>query len=708
MLDLSQEEQEAIAEAETVLAVGGVSNPDDWLKSNERLYLALQTAKTSTDSMESEQVRILKLLKEAKSTEEREAREFQLEYLENYLVRASELAKLRLKHFESITDTDKELEKVKSDISYWFKYYAWGYDPRARTNLSVVPFELFPTQEKMVEWLDGLVFDRRTSGLIEKSRDEGATETIVRWGVYHWLFNKGFSMLFSTRKEDEVDAKKNQNTLFERMRFQIRLLPSWMLPKNFDIEKDMLGTMKIANTENENTLLGEAPVENMGRGGRVTCAMLDEFAFWRFAGYPQFRSLSQTTDSIIMPSSVAGKLNQYADIAFDGITPKFVMDWRDNPFKDKRWYNALPFGYISPKMNRTSIAQEVDRDYDASQPGKVWKFDEKYIFITQSEFLRPYKEAGLEHRFFDKQGKFRIPQDWRVIRTSDYGQSEGHDWSYGLFAQPTAFYPYSDTHFCFVNVNLQPTGLTTKQAVDEWRKLEVGIGLRENNASYDWINTPHASYVSHEQDGKKKAAGEESGLRTVLLNKYGENWNAWKPDYATGIDKIDDWFTPIENETPNPFRPEVSGRCQLLFVAPDGEYQLAFNERLNSHFVTVSKSEQGFFTARKQLSAYHYPETELGKAVKKMRPVKEFDDIVDDIRGYAVMWNAKPKRKTQQEQVAQTMDEQLPQKVVEKAKTSGDERQISTANSRRNSLASKIKEKLEKQQEIKPEWTQIG
>lgn len=639
---------------------GAVNSSDHWLDlpENSQLKLALETASEAEKWITPEQARLRELLSEAKTEAERDAREYQIWYIEKYLTRAAAIAKNRLEYFKTIrTEADiiDEKEKIKASPAHWFEYYAFGYDPRARSPLSIVPFALFPKQKEMVAWLDNLVFYQRNSGLIEKARDEGATETIVRWGLFHWLNTSGFSMLLSTRKEDEVDSKKNQNTLFERVRFQIRLLPSWQYPKGFDVERGMLSTMKLANPENGNTLLGEAPVENMGRGGRVTCAMLDEFAFWSFAGYPQYRSLSQTTDSILMPSSVAGRLNQYADLAFDGITPKFTLDWRDNPFKDKRWYDALPFGYISPKMSKTTIAQEVDRNYDAAQPGKVWKYGEERIFITQSEFLRAFK--GLEHRFKDNYGRFTIPHDWRIVRTSDYGQTEGHDWSYLLGGQPRENYPLSDTHFVFVGQNLEPTGLTTEQAVAQWRNFESFYGVRD---SHGWTGKVPTSYCSHEQ----------KELRDVLLHQYGETWWAWDTDYTTGIETIQDWWTPIDCDNPNPFRPTLSGRCRLIFVAPDDEYSLAFNERLNEYFVTISKTERGFATLRKQASAYHYAESELGKAAKAMRPVKEFDDIIDALRGYAVNWNRKPIEMSVPERIVAEM----PPEIAEKPQMTQNER----------------------------------
>lgn len=610
-----------------------------WLDAepNRRLKDALTYAANARVFIEPEQARIRELLKNAKTDEELQAREYQLWYVERYLNRAATLAELRLDHFRALTDIEGELERCSSDKSHWFRYYAWGYDPRARTPLSIIPFELYPRQEELIAELDSIVFDRKTSLGIEKARDEGATELIVRWGIHSWTFRQGFSMLLSSRTEDEVDTKKKQGTLFERARFQLRLLPDWMRPKGFDIEKDLLPDKLIANP-NGNALVGQAPVENMGRGDRVTCAMFDEFAFWRFGGYPQFRSMSQTTDSIIMPSSVAGKFNQFADLMADGVTPKFQMDWRDNPFKDDRWYRSLSYGYIGPKMSKTTIAQEVDRNYSASQPGKVWKCPEPLVFITQSEFLRPFKEKGIAHLFFDGP-RFKIPDDWRVTRTNDFGKSDGHEWAHLVGAQPKLTYPMHDTHFIFLARNLEPTGISIDEAVKTWRGWEADLGIRDRTTN-KWRGKTPRNYNSHEQDE----------LRKILLAKYGENWTAWDTSYERGLTTIEDWWTPIDVDEPNPFRPELMGRCQLMFVAPDGEYELAYNDRLNEYFVTIALTEAGFNLARKQIDAYHYPQAELGKPVGKMRPKKEFDDIVDVIRGYSCNWNRDPEQRSHAEQ----------------------------------------------------------
>ncbi len=614
---------------------------------NYQLRTALFTAADAVNLLPAEIERIEDLRHDAKNDIEREARDYQMEYVTHHLTRASEIAKSRLQYFTSLrTDADCQRELQGLSCHDWFEKYAFGFDPRARSPLSRVPFRLFPRQADLVDWTTDLVFRRRTSGLIEKARDEGATELLVRWCLFNWLFKDGFSALLSTRKEDEIDSKKDAKTLFERVRYQIRLLPDWMIPSGFNRQTDMNADKKIVAPEG-NALLGEAPIPNMGRGGRVTCAMLDEFAFWPFGGYPQLRSLSQTTDSLLIPSSVAGRLNQYSDLAHDGHTAKFVMDWRDNPWKDQRWYNSLPFGYVTGVMSRTTIAQEIDRDYDASQPGKVWQVPEAYVFITRGELLRYYDEQNLGHRFRDASGRFKIPDDWRVVETHDYGKSEGHEWGFVLGAQPRASYPLADTHFIFVARNLEPTGLPTQQAVSQWRRFETELGLRSESGAL--THAPAARWHSHEQDE----------LRKVLLQNYGENWRAWDTSYVRGIETVENWLTLIDRTEPNPFRPNLYGRTLIVFVAPDGEYEAAYDENNGNHFLTNSKSEDGFLTARKQLAAYHYPPSELGKAKKDQRPRKEFDDIVDCIRGYAVNWNREAEALTDHEVIESRLPEAL-------------------------------------------------
>ncbi len=185
-------------------------------------------------------------------------------------------------------------------------------DPREDSPLSVMPFDPFPFQENYLRWLEELVFGKKTSGLVEKSRDMGATVAALNWCIKHWLFRPQFSAMLASATEDLVDSKKDPDTLFEKVRFQLRLTPSWILPRGFDLSRDM-PYMNIANPENGAVITGTAPTANAGRQRRRTFVLADEYAAWPFAGYPQHTALSQTTRSMVKLSTPQGKHNKFAE-----------------------------------------------------------------------------------------------------------------------------------------------------------------------------------------------------------------------------------------------------------------------------------------------------------------------------------------------------------------------------------------------------------
>ena len=182
---------------------------------------------------------------------------------------------------------------------------------------------------------------------------------------------------------------------FNKLRFQLKHTPVEMLPKGYD-ERKHYTFMNLTNPENGANVSGGAPVEDFGRGDRRTVIQPDEFASWQQSkGYKQYQACSQTTNSLIITSTVKGVFNKYGELLLDPAMPKHVVHWDQHPWKDSRWYAALRFGYIGPPMSATDIAQEVDRDPYASQPGQVlWMWDEVRHIITHSDFARVYRHLG--------------------------------------------------------------------------------------------------------------------------------------------------------------------------------------------------------------------------------------------------------------------------------------------------------------------------
>ena len=112
----------------------------------------------------------------------------------------------------------------------------WGmtFDPRnvERGFEAVTPFLLFPKQQEFVRW----VVDRwmgREDGLVEKSRDMGASWLCVAVAAWMWLFKPGTVIGFGSRKEEYVDKLGDPKSLFWKIRQFINLLPVELQPKGY-------------------------------------------------------------------------------------------------------------------------------------------------------------------------------------------------------------------------------------------------------------------------------------------------------------------------------------------------------------------------------------------------------------------------------------------------------------------------------------------
>jgi hypothetical protein len=583
----------------------------------------LQSCVKARGLIESEQAKILPLIRDAANPIEEAARQYQHDLIALQLNRAADIAEKRLRYIRGITDFAAENQKCAEDTVHWFEYYAWTVDPRVPA-LSVMPLGLFPFQERYIAWLDSITFDLQSSGVVEKSRTMGATEIALRWMLKHWRYRDNFFGMPLSANEDLVDSKKDPGTLFEKLRFQLRLLPSWMLPKGFDLNRDM-PFMQLSNGENGSVLQGDAPTINVGRQRRATFVLKDESAAWPNGGYQQHTSLSRTALTLCDISSVQGKFNKFADIALDGRTPKFEMDWREHPWLDDRWYDSLPFGYIGPAMTQEEIAQEIDRNYDSSQPGRViTNCKEEFSFITWSELIAGFAEKGRQL------SNGVVPAGWNWGRVSDYGisaktENDTHIWAYNLFARPAEGWPLNDSLFFFLALPIEPIGATELQAFQFYSSLEREFGVR---GATSLTRRPTVNDMSHEATDPKE----------VLLTQCGDNWNIPDLDFHRGVSKLRFHFELTDTHLKNPFRPQLDGRSRIYFVAPDGEYQMAYNERSATHFVTPSQTQRGYKRLRAEINSWHFPPEERGKPVQKMRPKSIFDDIITTVRYALARW----------------------------------------------------------------------
>lgn len=259
-------------------------------------------------------------------------------------------------------------------ISTW----ADTYDPRHAARSPWVPFVLFPKQLQLIEFLHQLI-QVEASGLVEKSRDLGATWLGCQFSVWLWLFWPGASIGWGSRKQELVDRIGDPDSIFEKMRMAIRRLPYDFRPEGFN-QDEHLNYMKIVNPENGASITGETG-DNIGRGGRKLIYFKDESAHYE---HPEAieAALTDNTNVQIDISSVFGvgtvferKRNAGLDWApgqsvAKGRTNVFVFDWRDHPEKTQDWYDRRRQQAEDEGLLHI-FAQEVDRDYAAALEGVI-------------------------------------------------------------------------------------------------------------------------------------------------------------------------------------------------------------------------------------------------------------------------------------------------------------------------------------------------
>jgi phage terminase large subunit len=151
------------------------------------------------------------------------------------------------------------------------------FDPRnAGTEKPTrLPLILFPRQRDFIEFLHECV-RAETGGLVEKSRDMGATWLAVSFSVWLFLFVPGATVGWGSRKEALVDRIGDMSSIFEKIRFQLRSIPRQFWPIKFN--EDNMSFMRIFAASGE-SITGESG-DDIGRGGRTLIYFKDESAHY--------------------------------------------------------------------------------------------------------------------------------------------------------------------------------------------------------------------------------------------------------------------------------------------------------------------------------------------------------------------------------------------------------------------------------------------
>lgn len=221
-----------------------------------------------------------------------------------------------------------------------------------------VPFLTFQKQDEFITWVYRHWVAGR-NGLVEKSRDSGATWLCSAIAICMWLFVPGVIVGFGSRKEEYVDQIGDPKSIFAKIRIAISNLPIEFRPAGYD-ERKHAPFMRIVNPENGNVILGEAG-DNIGRGNRTSIYFVDEAAYIEHPDLVE-AALSETTNCRIDVSTPNGVGNPFYRKRHSGKVDVFTFHWTDDPRKGKHWYEKKIAEIDDPAI----VAQEIDINYEAS------------------------------------------------------------------------------------------------------------------------------------------------------------------------------------------------------------------------------------------------------------------------------------------------------------------------------------------------------
>jgi hypothetical protein len=210
------------------------------------------------------------------------------------------------------------------DFALWLRLTGWTYrvkqaDPttgrETPTKRANHPFVLWDCQARAADEIIAAVRDGRDV-VIRKSRDMGASWLLAGVATWGWLFH-GWQALLVSRVEDGVDKPSDPDSLFWKVDYLVGAQPAWLLPCEADRltrrGSDCRQHMMLRNPQSGATITGQASTAHVGRGGRRTFVMFDEFAAMDEAE-AAWRSAADCTACRVAVSTPLGAGTHYSNL----------------------------------------------------------------------------------------------------------------------------------------------------------------------------------------------------------------------------------------------------------------------------------------------------------------------------------------------------------------------------------------------------------
>lgn len=439
----------------------------------------------------------------------------------------------------------REMELCAESPVYWINAWVWTFNVievrngvTMRASKPHSPFVTWPVQDKVIEQIVDCI-EVGADVIIDKSRDMGATWLLLAIAYYYWLFKPDSQMLFLSRSEDDIDKSGDPLTLYYKIDYITRKLPTWMLP----CDRDLLlrggmyrQHMHLTNPKINTSIDGEATGEHATKGDRRTFVVLDEMAAMPHAA-AAWAAASDVTSCKIGNSTPAGPGTEFSrqrNLGLERGHPVVVnLGYYNHPQKGQgrerrvdedgsvtgvagREYWWTPwFAIQAARRDKTDLCQNVLMDHMGSGDGV---FNSVMVTRHMSEHGKDGVKCSLE---FDGK-KWRFVEDdagpWTVWCKLSNGIAPLNT-NYVIFADPSYGKGAANTAAA---VHDRETGEAVAEYADPWATPGDLVEELVPAGKYVFKGQADSALLGWEENGPGEAMYQEILRESYPLIYYRE------------------------------------------------------------------------------------------------------------------------------------------------------------------------------------------
>ena len=286
-------------------------------------------------------------------------------------------------------------------------YFCKKYGRVLHLDRGLVPFELYPYQERMVR-----LFEDNRFSVVLSPRQSGKSMAVIAFAMSQVVFNRDTSVLIMANKE------RTARMLVSRMMRFLENLPFYMQPGAWEYNKSSIVF------ENGSSIESMSTTSDSARGSSANILVLDEFAFapnaheFYTSVYPIVTS-GETTKVIISstPNGIGNPFHKIYTGAVAGLNnyKHMKVHWWDVPGRDEAWKKET-----IANTSETQFRQEYSVEFLGSS--------NTLIGANALLGLKALQPVGIEQDGLLK--VYREPEDGHsYVVAADTGKGRGQDHS---------------------------------------------------------------------------------------------------------------------------------------------------------------------------------------------------------------------------------------------------------------------------------------